>query len=61
MLRKIARSVARHNIAQMVDTSIFGKYSPKTVLVKDKRTGRYSYRDVQKSYFARSWRSYVVN
>ncbi len=60
MLRKIARSVARHNIEQM-DISIFGKYSPREALVKNGRTGKFEYRDVQKSFFARSWRSYVRN
>ena len=58
MLRKIRRSVARHNLQQQ-DISIFGKYSPVTVLTKDKRTGKYSYKEVMKSYFSKVWRSCV--
>lgn len=58
MLRKIKRSVARYNIAQQ-DISIFGKYSPVTTKVYNKRTGKKSFRDVNKSYFSRVWRAYA--
>ena len=57
MLRKIKRSIAKYNMKQQ-DISIFGKYSPVTVLVKDRRSGKMSYREVMKSYFSRAWRAY---
>lgn len=57
MLRKIKRSIARHNMEQQ-EISIFGKYSPATVLVKDGRSGKMSYQEVMKSYFSRAWRAY---
>ena len=57
MLRKIRRSVARYNLQQQ-DIKIFGKYSPVTAKAFDKRTGKESYCDVNKSYFSRVWRTY---
>ena len=58
MLRKIARSTARHNMQQQ-DIDIFGKYAPKTAMVRN-RTGKMERRDnVQKSFFARSWKAYA--
>ena len=59
MLRKIARSTARHNMEQQ-EIHIFGKYAPqKDVLVRSKRTGKLERKDVMKSFFARSWRAYL--
>lgn len=59
MLRKIARSTARHNMQQQ-DIDIFGKYAPKTVMVRNGRTGKMERRDnVQKSFFSRSWKAYA--
>lgn len=58
MLRKIKRSVARYNIEQQ-DIDVFGKYSPKETLVRNKRTGKMERREVNKSFFARSWRAYA--
>lgn len=58
MLRKIRRSVARHNLAEQ-EISIFGKYTTETVKVFDKRTGKESYKDVRKSYFSKVWRSWL--
>lgn len=58
MIRKINRSVARHNIEQQ-DISLFKKYAPQTAMVRNKRTGKMERRDdVMKSFFARSWRAY---
>ena len=59
MIRKIARSTARHNMQQQ-DIDIFGTYAPKTAMVRNGRTGKMERRDnVQKSFFARSWRAYA--
>ena len=61
MLRKIARSTARHNM-QRQDIDIFGKYAPKTAMVRNRRTGKMERRDnVQKSFFARSWKAYAYD
>lgn len=58
MLRKIRRSVARYNLEQQ-DIHIFGKYSTETVKMLDKRTGKESFKDVQKSYFSKVWRAWA--
>ena len=60
MIRKIKRSIARENI-QNRGIKAFGKYSPETVLVRDKRTGKQSYQDVMRSYFARTWRNWAYD
>ena len=59
MLRKLRRSVARHRMVEEQDLKLFGKYAPKTAKVWDKRKKKFVLRDdVQKAYFARSWKAY---
>ena len=41
------------------DMDSFGKYAPKEVTVFNKRTKKNQRKQVQKSYFSRSWRAYV--
>lgn len=61
MIRKIARSTARHNMQQQ-DIDIFGKYAPKTAMVRNSHTGKMERRNnVQKSFFARSWKAYTYD
>ena len=50
MIRKIKRSIARHNM-QMFGQKLFGKYAKKG---KDKKGN-----DLYKSYFAREWRNWL--
>ena len=56
MLRKLRRSVARHNMEQQ-DIHIFGKYSLKTMKVPN-RNGNLEEQDVMKSYFSLNWRAW---
>ena len=58
MMRKLKRSAARHAMEQQ-QIDIFGKYAPKKVPVRNKRTGKFQYEEVNKSFFARSWRSWA--
>lgn len=57
MVRKILRSIARSKMQQQ-EIDIFGKYAPKEVMVRNKRTGKFEMRNLQKSYFSRSWRAW---
>ena len=58
MLRKIKRSVARYNIMQQ-EIPIFGKYGKSTVKKLNKRPGKFEEQERLRSYFARSWRSWL--
>ena len=58
MLRKIRRSVAKYNIRNTEDTSIFGKYMEVPAKVWDKRKKRFVDGYVSKSYFSRVWKSW---
>ena len=58
MLRKIRRSVARHNMEQQ-DIHIFGKYTTTTEKKKVGRLNKYKEDTVQKSFFSKAWRAYL--
>ena len=58
MFRKLQRSIAR---AAMKEDGIkfFGNYVPSTIIVKNKRTGKFEERKTARSAFAVNWRSYL--
>ena len=58
MLRKIKRSVARHNMEQQ-DIDIVGKYAPKETLIRGGYTKKPHRESIQRSFFSRSWRAYL--
>lgn len=58
MIRKIKRSVARHNIEQQ-DIDIFGKYAPKETMIRGGYTKKPHRESIQRSFFSRSWRAYL--
>ena len=58
MIRKIKRSIARHNLA-MQEIPIYGKYSLAEGMRYNKRCKKYTKQEWQRSYFARVWRSWL--
>lgn len=56
-MRKLRRKVARYNMEQQ-DLKLFKQYSPVTMKIWDKRKQKFVNKDVQRSYFARSWKVY---